>query len=294
MVLESIENLIDINALNIEEPEHRTGIFDPRRDITKKQQADMFEKVQGLKENDKLFDYDTYFNTAEHIKLIFPDRVGELRLDNEAWQRLKEQVVSDTSAESVTHIAPANWDKPHFSTRGLVQAKILFPEKFSELGINQPKENEIVNKIIERLTTSSFGDDQVERWRNFAQNAFDAKLLFPHRVGEFELNDNTFSEIKYSLERLKETERWEEFAQTAACLKFLFPERFDEIVMDEDTWDNLRDLLKTEDFASYAALYLTILAAKKIDLNDKGLEIIIDDADAANEQTPFLPNQRKF
>jgi hypothetical protein len=100
-----------------------------------------------------------------------------------------------------------------------------------------------------------------------------------------------------------ERNTWFSFAQNFVSMKILFPEKNIGSKLDAGAWKGMRDELenirnssdseKWERLSSLA-MNMKILAAEKVEVTDKGLEITMPEKREGLESAPALPETKQF
>lgn len=279
------EEKIDIKKLAVEEPEKKSEIkvsFDPEKEITNEDWERMKENLKNRRGDN----WPNFFIRAVEIKLLFPDRTAELRLDDER--------VLGAMKEGLGKYRQKNkwWQ---FSEAAM-EAKILFPERAAELGLDEQARKEMKKKLDHYKENKSWGE--------FAEQAMRVKIVFPHKASELGLTEEFWKNQKKRLERPRRNRYlyWGgDFAERAAVMKILFPERVPELGLNKETWEGMEGYLVERrnhgQLANFSkqAINMKILAAEEVKVSDNGLEIIMSkEKPKLGKETPPLPETRKF
>jgi hypothetical protein len=299
MVLGRLDQEIDITQLGIETPGQMPSHlwYEIERDLTPEMQDNLFAQIGVWRERIH-DDSHTYFDAAVNMKLLFPERASELGLDQEVWGILKQKAGNDISQESVVRPNSPNGPSdagspPAFRLRTLYCAKVLFPQKWGEFGIDKPREDVIVRKISLLLNHEDFHTSS-----SSLANAFYAKALFPHRRQEFNFGEQASLRWQREIEHQKKEGMWLDLARRAAYFKFVFPEKMDKIIIEESDWENMRQDLTSStwpwDTRRELPLYLKMLAAEKVVPSSKGIDIIMPPRPDEDETELSVPEGRNF
>ena len=165
MVLESLTNQEPgkIRNLTVESPEREQELmFDPERDITDEDWKELKLRLELNRSNKR---WDNFSKYAMTMKIFFPKRAKELKLDDEAWQGIKEDLESSRGQ---------NWDA--FSLRAM-EMKILFPERAEELDLNEE-----AWQGMKKEMESRHGQRSNFFWYGFARQAMEMKILVAEEV----------------------------------------------------------------------------------------------------------------
>jgi len=266
-------------------------------------------------EDIKIHDFSVEAEEVEKLKFD-----AESEISGEVWRKLKD------SLERCRENSWIGFDEKAFAL------KILFPDRASELGLNddawqgmntkleKERENNHLNfveqamrlKILfpERISELDLDsvqqiiEDELIIWRHSDREvviilALSSKIIFPEKTLEFDFDDEDWREIKEKLEDYRDNEQWLLFAQQAMRLKILFPERISELGLDDKTWKIMKDLLKNyckdKRWGSITnlAMYLKVLAADEVKVTDQGLELVMRKQDFKQERKP-RPERREF
>lgn len=260
MPIESHLNKEDINIqhLSLEEPERTEKLpFDADKEITADDWANMKEALVISRINTSR---DDFVRIAKYMKLLFPERVSELALDNNDWGAIKLDI---------DNYRPRSDNDKFFLIASA--AKILFPERIKELGLDDQDWEMIKWKMQNSYAT--------RQWDKLLTEAEYAKLLFPrHEFGALLKDERTWEGIKKHIEGLKnEKSNMVLFVGYASTAKLLFPSHAGEINFDKNTWDvvkkNLnfyREIHASSTLAVYAAA-MKIMAAEDAEITDEGI-----------------------
>lgn len=142
----------------------------------------------------------------------------------------------EITAEDWAHIKnlltpiPASWEEedrlPFFTF--VLQMKLLFPDRFSELRIG----DEHCKQILESINTYR----KEKSWEKFASRAYVLKLVFPEKRAELGLDETTWDGLIKQLDQFRMNQEWDNYAQHARYMKGLFPDRISELKLDQEVW----------------------------------------------------------
>lgn len=105
----------------------------------------------------RIVSYVTLFDMAHHFRLICPEVPINQYVTEEDWQKIKTEINE-------------NKERSHWSTAYLASsARILFPEKFSELNITKDD--------LQRIYQACIDLKNIKGWENFTEIAWRLKIL---------------------------------------------------------------------------------------------------------------------
>lgn len=169
--------------------------------------------------------------------------------------------------------------------------RILFPEKIIELRIND-QVWQGAKRELEVFRDYDYG-------RIFSLRAMSMKILCPEKAAELGIDDRVWQGMKQVLEEYRGN-NWRNFASQAVCMKILCPEKAAELEIGETDWLGMKQKLgeyrknhKWWDFADQA-MHLTFLAADKVEITDKGFEIIMQRKEFKKKKEKSRPERKKF
>jgi len=217
------------------------------------------------------------------IKLLFPDKVSELRLDQGVWDGMSGQL----DIERTSH----EWQQ---FTRVAMALKLLFPTRISELKLD----DSVWEGMKDKLDKYRFQTDFV----SYLTHALRMTFLFPARKDEMGLGETVWNGAKRQLENNHRKGKWAIYAQHAVAMKALFPKKvIAELKIGKDEWDRMKEMLpmlwSDNDMGKFMAhaMHMKLLAAEEIKITDKGFEIIMPkDEPDFREEIPPMPVARKF
>lgn len=273
------EEKIDVKKLAVEEPEKKPALpFDPEKEIS----LDDWRNSKTYLENTRMGNYygkwADFGQRAMVMKLLFPERTTELNLKGKDWEEMKKQLET-----SYRHIGG---EKNIINQ--LMALKILFPEKFSKL---KPEEYWDVMKT--QLDSN---------WKNGnADWVGKMKVIFPERALELKIDNVFLDNAKRRLNTLKSPALLDMWALQAMYMKIIFTEEVAELELDSKDWERMKKELDTDrrhnswEAFLRRALRMKIFAAEKVEITEKGLEIVIQkESPELKTEAPPFPEKRKF
>ena len=171
-----------------------------------------------------------------------------------------------------------------------MRMKILFPERFSELKLDE----HIWEDLKNRLSASS-------EVALFVEDAMALMILYPERVSEFHFDESLWQKLLDQI--AEEQNRKITIPHSVLTMKFLFPQKDFKSFLTKEFWKGVKKALaEYKDrssglWSAFAgeAMYLKLLAAEEIKSTDQGLEVIMQkEKPEFKEETPPMPEKRKF
>lgn len=104
-------------------------------------------------------------NFSHHFKMIFPEEPVESYVSEEGWRKIKEHIESERAAGSwywVVHLA--------------TDARLLFPKRFSELGIDREILQKVRDLVILSHIKKAFGPFTLFAWHLKILTADDVRV----------------------------------------------------------------------------------------------------------------------
>ena len=216
-------------------------------------------------------DWSMVAHTAKDIKILFPDLVGELDLENK-WVNIKRRYQDRQARE--------DWSGAISQAECL---KILFPDKMSELNLEDSWEN--FKTWYEELCS---GDD----WGVALDTARKLMILFPDRVEDLRLEDKR-EQMENAYKKKYDKGSWWEAARNAASFKILFS--------DSSMVGSEFEIMKAEFnnacrdgrwmAAGIYAPNLKIIAAKEVKVTDQGLEFVMSSEESFEKRVEERPQR---
>lgn len=270
---------IDVKKLALEEPEKKSELpFDPEKKITPDDWQNLKIYLEKFRNESR---WAFFGSLAMEMKILFPERTEELKIDDEAWREMKKSLVRRTQTDDVAG-----------ATREIAALKVLFPERapsmLKSLGPDKfwvPQKRRLKEYREHRL------------WDKFLAHAEKMKIIFPERTTKLNIDDATWGNLKESLR----TEATDRFAKKAAFMRVLSPDRFADLKIDKPLFEKsgvmLEEYRRKNDWLSFLdqAAALKILSAEKVEVTYKGLEITMPKKEQEfKEITPPLLEIKKF
>ena len=274
---------INIKDLTTEEPSKKEGLpFDPEKEITEKDwnviRRNLGLMFRGRKESHTSFDWPLFFSHIAAAKLLFPEKVNELGIDEHALEEMKQDLEGHPGTIASFLVMDAN-------------IKIFFP---GGKGIETEDFFSDAKKTLQRYRSQ-------ENWPYFAYYAMYTAILFPNKISELNIDETAWQGMIDSLGHFRNMEWVDLFARLASEMRLLCPERTSELGLDAAMWQKIKelfDLYRSEDKwigILDLAKSSKLLAAEEIKITDQGLEIIMQrEKPEFKEETPPIPQTRKF
>jgi hypothetical protein len=266
----------------LEEPAPEAELpFDVERDIT----PEDWKRIEPfLAESREKGEWGFFAWRASAMKLLFPKRVEELGLDNEAWAGTKKQLEQyrysdDMTGRSVFYHLAANM-------------KVLFPERTDELKLDEETWENMRSDLRSNL-------EKPLTWSLEYHHLYYMALLFPEKMNEL-LNDKVRN---VAVESFKEDLKRglvlmvERGAQLRVILGELTSQQ---LGFGPEEWREMTDSLEDSRIGKpvsflFDATHMKILAAEKVEVTDKGLEINMRrKKDSLTTAAAEMPEQRNF
>ncbi|MDO8618749.1 MAG: hypothetical protein Q7R49_02260 [Candidatus Daviesbacteria bacterium] len=285
MILESL-NQTNIGSLNLEEPPKGPELlFDPKRDIKEDNWQLIVAFLKELGDFGILGVLNRY-QAASLLKLFSADKLITLDGIDNGWLDVKFQLVKSKARLSVADNFLGMVNVASFRA-----AKILYPEKFTEVGL---KEEDYPG--FERSVRKQIKD-------NNAANPFiysivrDLKILFPNHEFDFDWEGliNEHPQVKYGVSAASAGS----LARLLAGLRIVDENRFKKIAVTGLMWRNFHQHLRNqtlieEEFTEMAA-NMAIIAAEEVVLTEKEFYLIpAKPKPSFTKETPPIPEMRKF
>lgn len=272
-----------LHDLVIREKKREELPFDPEKDITDEQWQKAKRRLERAKELEM---WDHFARDAMRMKILFPERVAELNLDNEVWQKMKKR------RESFFLGRIKEWG---LFFEEAAEAKILFPERVSELELDEGIYEE-GKKGIEALSKKG----ELAYLLNLVTNI---KILFPEKSSELSLNEEIWKKIEEQAQKWYEENNWGMFSGWAASIKICCPTKMARFNLNDRAWSGMKqeskEIYDSED-AQRKAIFLSqmmnmkILAAKEARITEQGIECTMPSGGNFKEEKPDLPVRKRF
>ena len=256
-------------------------LFDPEEEISNEVRQSLFNEL----ERERRFpSWTLVLRDAARLKIVFPERTEELKLDK-------------TTLESIKSVLPNQTElfEKHFDG-GSAKSYI---EYMSDLRLCYPEEEYIADKDVKRRLVRAI--------RTFtyvpgilAQIGADLRIWTRKSAEELGMSDSKWNDLKEMLEKNRTESQWYDFLKLAANLKILHPERYDELKVDLEAWKNMKELLerfiKTKHWfvVLEIAFYLKVLAAEKINFTDQGMELVMEKSEDFKQTKKPRPERKNF
>ena len=157
-------------------------------------------------------DWDDLASVASSMKQVWPDRIRELGIDDEAWNGMKRVLIEHRDA-SFGGLAQGDW--PAFVWLA-ADMKILRPDS----------EDELVSDIAwERIKNNLKEYCEDNNWNSFADMVSWVRILKPDQVKELEVDDDAWQGMRDALEEYRKDNDWRGFADLASSMTIIAAER---------------------------------------------------------------------
>ncbi len=248
MAIDAVDR-IDIRKLVVEEPPKLSYVFDQERDITANDFERMFDALKEMESvNRRQVNDDLIFNLTSRMLLLSPEKADEIipyaqrALDKYGFRWTKESLKTNAwnwplYARPIKELFPEREDLYHKDSwqtlsdefyghlsafadwgNGLLERmsalKILHPDKFSELNLN---ENHF-QRIIKTIDAEVYDDNN---WLDYCDMAADTRILFPKKFKDFKLHLRFWYGAQKELQDYREEGEYEVFAKFALHMKIL-------------------------------------------------------------------------
>lgn len=304
MVVDLLEkDRVNVKDLTLNKPETQP-LFDPNRDITAQDLEWIKVTFQKdfLQFGEKIDDKEWTNFPALALRVLFQDKLTEIGLNDKVFRGMRADLQDDlhTRLDSLNFFGDFLDEALNF--------KIFFQERSAEV---QTLFNQMgfETRIYPRLKREIDANKENRRFfgTSLTHRAKTMLGLFPVQS----TRDQVFDESAF---RILEVELGEArgrkpllFSERAAVLRLAFPERFAEVSPNRDDWQGMVYLLNSyshrvrlndnelnrDDFCELAA-NMKILAAKRVDIDEKGIRVIMPSAQQPVAAIPDVPQGRKF
>ncbi len=264
-------------GLDIEESEEL--FFDVDREVTEDDKKRMVEQltkmVDGVywgehKDSGGIFEIN--LRAAVHLAIVSSDALKDFKERDYFWSNGRIFMENSLEREDVS---------------GFLEVasclRILFPKGFSKLDLHG------------RDVMEMHGDWSIKAIYDFLIAFPDDRDYFLESLNQDYVFDNGMKEIK----KLRD-KNWRDFAVSLSRLRIIFPERFDEIDLNNRDWQGMKEELEISRDRESAlrffrlAGYMKILAAEKVEITDKGLEITMSEGEDFRQEKKSRPERRQF
>ncbi|MDO8618675.1 MAG: hypothetical protein Q7R49_01880 [Candidatus Daviesbacteria bacterium] len=305
-MLESLSQT-NIGSLNLTEAPNPDLPFDPKRDLTERDWAEIkkYSEIESLDHiimslnlnliPPEIKERRIYFfcGAALNVHKISPDRMTWFRENEEMWDLLKAKLEASTlNINYLTGIA-----------------KIVWPEKYPDLNIDSSRWTQSENQL--KMDLERYGPAISDYWLAIS-DAAEMKIHHPEVVAKQNFTGNFLAEAIEGLEGIKADGMQKEFGgfwgdqppifdyfQYLQDFRVLFSERFKQIPITQSTWQEGKRQLQKEkrknvwfEFLSLAGSMM-ICEAEEVQITEQGFKITMPYHDNAIP-TPALPEIRKF
>ena len=271
---------INIHDLTIEEPEKQVETFDQEKDITPE---DLEQMKQTLKKGNEAISYDQYVHPklAMRFKTLYPNE-----------DLLNEGLISEFSLEKMRTELEDLKSKKWLDT---------IPERAATLKIVDPAESLVLDESIWSGMEEIFNDRiRSKAWSEVFEKIIEMKILDSSRdfSKTYQLEEKDWEDYKASVDQYKTQNNWIMWYHKLIQAKILYPER--DLGIDGNDWQRMRDELELyRELGKYAnfadqTFYMKVLASKKVNITDKGLEIIMPEEKLLEPETPAVPEIKNF
>jgi hypothetical protein len=259
--------------LNLELDDEKEELkFDPEKEISN---VNWQEIKTILKYLEQYGYWENLVRQAASMKILCPEKSEELQFEDSTWQKLIERLRDYGYGTTWREFA---WQAMFI--------KILDPKKFKELEIS---------RAWEKLKVELKVFKNIEAWGDFARRAACMKSIFPEKSAVLQLDDTALQGMKERLQFYRSSNQWFDFIQQAAFIKILYPEKSAEPQINDQDWRMMMQKYKKLSWEKkpWLAACLTILAAQKVEVTDKGLKITMRKEDLKAKEKP-RPERKKF
>ncbi|KKP33210.1 MAG: hypothetical protein A2360_04845 [Candidatus Staskawiczbacteria bacterium RIFOXYB1_FULL_32_11] len=266
---------LNIHELAIEEPEKKSEVFfDFEKEITEEDWGEMEKNMQRLLDD---ANYNNVPWVAMNMKIIRPDY--EPKFD---W-RVMQKITADINIQREL----GEW-RDFFSLA--MEMKFVDPNYNSSIAFPELLG---IKRELEKCKNK-------QNWDNFSAIAMQIKIIDPINCSDFlGLDSNVWDSMFRSLKNYKDNNMWNEFVNQATHMKVIDPKI--DLDISESDWDNIRKKINFErnlgrgiSFSNLVAR-VKILAAEKLEVTDKGLEITMPKQSVGlQRETPAIPEQKQF
>ena len=268
---------INIKDLTIEEPEKDwIPPFDPVREITAedwelmKHILDVFRKTQQ---------WGKFSHLATEMKVL--DSKFNLNLDEEAWQGMRHML--DFARKQ------GDWD---FFFKLAMEMKILDPTINIKITVEEYKKAKDELEGILKITDGHY----------FKRAVMHMRFMNPNI--DINLGPKFWEDVKTMLHQDSVTNRWLDFSSLAVASRIIDPDV--ELNLDEEAWQGMKNQLVIfrreykqsahgiHEELGQMAMNMKILAAEKVKITNKGLEITMPGKKIVEDKHPPIPQVRNF
>ena len=245
------------------------------------------EGWDGISEKYKGWVEDSRFVSSHPIAaaiFVAPDRVPDLDLSNKCTEIIAS--IDEFLEKEQTHEGQ-QYDALRALQRSY-ELKIIAPEKVTELNLADKWERSY--KAYHYHRSNGY-------WPQAIKAAFHLYALYPDRKSELEL-DRFWVHFRDSYEHCIELEEKRDGINLAVCLKVLYPEKVAELKL-EDRWPEIKSVFdddrddKDWPRVIMQAMLLKILAAKKVNISEGGIKVIMPTKEGYRSEIPPRPKRKE-
>jgi hypothetical protein len=288
MVLDSLrKNEIDITQLSLEPAEYSEAAFNPENYIT---DADWGEMVKILEERKGSKSWPEVLIVLSDLKIISPTRAESLELS----QATRDEILSSiTLLKSSLRSVPASHTWANL-VKDQGRFAILYPELRSELNLEEVTQDNIRKDIASNFSLG---------WLGSIKSLAYCRILCPDidldSILEDWMKEEATREYQWLLNRRPLENPFLEYASNA---KLAFPD-WEEFKLDPKLWTELLQswqMVESLEAPHKAQCLLAdgpalkILAAERVDIDDKGLHITMPAKMSEIKPAENMPDQRNF
>lgn len=255
---------INIHELTIGEPEKESALpFDAEKDISPGEWEIIMSYIKNKNGPD-------WIQSVMQMKVLKPDY--DLNLDEQAKQFLKNEFERGKGL------------LPHIFALKAAAIKLVDPT------LKMNIDGETWERMEEKLDVFR----NIQDWSQFLNLAFAMKIL--EKNYKVDISKKEYKAIMDQFaDDTKHNEGWR-IAATMAQLRVVDPNR--NLKIDDAAWECMHHQLEDWRFGDYDGFFqiavdMQILAAEKVEVTDKGLEITMP-ARNLQIETPQIPEQRNF
>ncbi len=134
------------------------------------------------------------------------------------------------------------------------------------------------------------------------------KIIAPETFGNFRVPRETIQDAKWHIQTTVQELNWSEASRSLSNLKLAAPDRLKEMEVDEHTWSVIFDDVKEEILSGLTIpimhpnvviiavnqlAELAILQAKRIEISNKGVRLVMEEPNLTGNNNP-IPERRRF
>lgn len=276
MVKDFQEQVINIRDLVIEEPVRKPeGSFDPEREVSDFDWNKMLELLNQFRKEGWVM----FSPHAADMKVILPNKVRDLNLDDEVYQALAAKVgMLRQSRKRVEWI------------QEMARIKRLFPEKIGPQDTSSMKDG-----LLEKLN-EYYGWN----WIPYTSLAVEMMIVYPELTEGIRGDEGVWQGVEGALATLSISGP-KRYSTQLAEAKIINPEKFKELKIRDGFWEDLRiklqDLREKGNYRSFAikAAEASIISADDIQITEnEGLVIVRQPKPPQFDKNIDLPTKRRF